>query len=100
MTTDLIDADGTAHIADDSHTRDERRLDPGVYLSPGYGHALLVGINQRNLTVLDLGGVIQVGGINVTDPDHLDEFAAYWAEIAATFRARREHAHPTNGDNA
>ncbi len=94
MTTELIATEWSIadRIADDSHTSDEANLDPGVYLSPGYGHAVLVGTNQRRLAVLDLGGVIQVAGINVSDPDHLDAFAAYWADIAAVFRARRGRA--------
>ncbi|MFY1686389.1 hypothetical protein [Plantactinospora sp. WMMB782] len=86
---ELIKADGTLAdgIADDSHTREEHRLDPGVY--PSKGHVLLVGTNERNLTVIDLGGVIQVGGIDVTDPDHLDALAEYFQRLAVTFRARQ-----------
>ena len=89
---ELIDAEGVlaAHLADDSHTSEELRLDPGVYLSRG--HALLVGTNQRNLVVVDLGGVIEVAGIDVTDPDHLDAFAEYFQRLAATFRARRQRS--------
>ena len=89
---ELIDAQGnlTAALADNSHTSEELRLDPGVYLSRG--HALLVGTNQRNLVVVDLGGVIEAAGIDVTDPDHLDAFAEYVQHLAATFRARRERA--------
>lgn len=88
QTMELIDAQGNlaAHIADNSHTSEETRLAPGVYLSKG--HALLVGTNERNLVVVDLGGVIEVAGIDVTDPDHLDAFADYFQRLAATFRAR------------
>jgi hypothetical protein len=87
---ELIDAQGNlrADLADDSHTSQELDLDPGVYLNRG--HALLVGTNQRNLVVVDLGGVIEVAGIDVTDPDHLDAFADYFQRLAATFRARRQ----------
>lgn len=86
---DLIDADGTlaAHIADDAHTQIEQRLDPGVTLSKG--HALLVGTNQRNLVVLDLGGVIQVAGIDVTDPDHLDALGDHFRDLGRKMRERR-----------
>ena len=93
---ELIDAQGNlaAALADNSHTSEELRLDPGVYLSRG--HALLVGTNERNLVVVDLGGVIEVAGIDVTDPGHLDAFADYFQRLAATFRARRQRSAPTN----
>lgn len=89
---ELITADGTPanNLGDDSHTREEHRLNPGVYLSNG--HALLVGTNQRNLVVVDLGGVIQVAGIDVTDPDHLDVLGDYFRELGRTMRKRRAHS--------
>jgi len=49
-------------------------LDPGLYLTDPQGHALLVGINGRELTILD-GGPTIVGGIQVDDPDVLDALA-------------------------
>lgn len=93
---ELIDAEGllaaplTTQLAylDGSHTSEETHLDPGVYTSKG--HALLVGTNQRNLAVVDLGGVIEVAGIDITNPDHLDAFAEYVQRLAATFRARSQ----------
>jgi hypothetical protein len=86
---ELIAADGTLadHIADDAHTDEEHRLDPGVYLSKG--HAILVGANQRNLVVVDLHGAIQVAGIDVTDPDHLDALGDYFRELGEKMRQRR-----------
>jgi hypothetical protein len=91
---ELFTADGAlaGHLVDDAHTSPEHRLDPGVYISHGPGHALLVGTNQRNLVVVDLGGVIQVAGIDVTNPDHLDAFAEYFQRLAMTFRTRHEPA--------
>lgn len=85
---ELIAADGTlaAHLADDSHTSDEHHHNPGVHLSNG--HALLVGTNQRNLVVVDLGGVIQVAGIDVTDPDHLDALGNYFRDLGQKMRKR------------
>jgi len=79
-------------LVDSAHTYDGTRLDPGVYLSPGYGHAQLVGVNQRSLVVVDLGGVVQVAGVDVTDPEHLDAFAEYFQRLAVAFRARRRPA--------
>lgn len=76
-------------IADDAHTYEERRLGPGVYPSAIRGHALLVGTNQRSLTVVDLGGVIQVAGIDVTDPDHLGTFADHLRHVAGRLRNRQ-----------
>lgn len=91
---ELIAADGTlaAHLADDSHTYQETRLDPGVYLSRGHGHAQLVGVNQRSLVVADLGGVIQIAGIDVADPEHLAVLGDYFQRLAVAFRARRQPA--------
>lgn len=84
-----IATDGTLadHIADDAHTNEEHRRDPGVHLSKG--HALLVGTNKRNLVVVDLGGAIQVAGIDVTDPDHLDALGQYFAGLGQKMRQRR-----------
>lgn len=73
--------------ADTSHTDTETRLNPGVYPSDPQGHTLLVGDNQRALTVVNLGGVIQVGGVDVTDPDHLDALADRLRLVAAQRRA-------------
>jgi hypothetical protein len=86
---ELIDTQGnlTAGLADDSHTNEEHRRNPGVYLSKG--HALLVGTNQRNLVVVDLGGAIQVAGVDVTDPDHLDALADYFRQCGQKMRERR-----------
>jgi hypothetical protein len=79
-------------IADDAHTNVETHHAPGVYLSKG--HALLVGDNQRNLVVVDLGGVIQVAGIDVADPDHLDALSGYFREVGQKMRSRRDRVTP------
>ncbi|WP_329013163.1 hypothetical protein OG271_03905 [Micromonospora rifamycinica] len=92
---DLFTADGTLdpRIGDDSHAREETRLNPGVYLSPSHGHALLVGTNMRKLVAIDLHGVIQVGEIDVVDPDHLDALAEYLRGRAAAMRDRHPRRH-------
>lgn len=69
-----------AQLGNDAHTHDEPRLEPGVY--PSKGHALLVGMNRRNLTVLDMGGAISVGGIEVENPDDLIALADRLRELA------------------
>ncbi|MFF0822505.1 hypothetical protein ACFYUR_19250 [Micromonospora haikouensis] len=91
---ELIAADGTLtdHIADvigeGAHTHEEDRLDPGVYVGPRYGHALVVGTNKRSLTVLDFVGVINVGGVDVADPEHLETLGRYFLDRAQSFRER------------
>lgn len=75
-----------AALHDDSHTHTETRLNPGVYPSDPQGHTILVGTNERSLTVIDLGGVVQVGGIDVTSPDHLDALAARLHQAAGRLR--------------
>lgn len=73
---------------DDSHTHVELRLSPGVYPATPDDHTLLVGDNQRSLTVIDLGGVIQIGGVDVTNPDHLDALADRLRQRATCMRER------------
>ncbi len=67
-------------------------LDAGVWPKAipnvGPNHFQIIGVNRRNLVVCDLGGVISVGGVEVTDPDHLDEFAARIAHLATVYRER------------
>jgi hypothetical protein len=75
---------------DDAHTYDSPNLDAGVWpKAEGLPrHFQLVGTNARALAVLDMGGLITVGGIDVYDPDHLDEFAARIARLATVYRER------------
>ena len=73
---------------DTSFTRNETRLDPGIYLSDPQGHTLLVGTNDRSLTLLDMGGLASVAGLDVRDPDLLDRFADRLHQLADRLRAR------------
>ncbi|RKR92649.1 hypothetical protein BDK92_7091 [Micromonospora pisi] len=91
------DDDLSALAAANMHTDDSRGLAPGVYLSDPQGHAQLVGTNDRAVIVVDLGGVIQVGGINVEDADHLERFAARLTELAARLRKRQTEGDPNSG---
>ncbi|MBM0257361.1 hypothetical protein [Micromonospora sp. 4G55] len=78
-----------AQLGDNSFTTSESRLAPGVYPSDPQGHTLLVGTNNRAMTVLDLGGVVQVAGLDITDPHHLDVLADRLHELADRMRARQ-----------
>lgn len=73
---------------DQSHTTSDTRNTPGVYHTAQSGHVLLVGRNARSLCVLDLGGMVHVGGIEVADPDHLDEFGRRLCQLAGELRTR------------
>jgi hypothetical protein len=71
----------------DTHTDDPRSLPPGVYLSDPQGHARLVGVNGRAVTILDTGS-ITVGGIEVRDPEHLEMLADRLRMLAGRLRTR------------
>lgn len=73
-------------------TSDNRTgLGPGVWpkrrdLLPR--HFQVIGVNQRTLVVSDMGGCIELGGVQVTDPDHLDEAAVRLHGLADEMRKR------------
>jgi hypothetical protein len=60
---------------------------PGLYLSDPQGHALLVD-ERRELMVVDLGGVVQIGGIDVRDPDVLNRLGERLCMLAGRLRER------------
>lgn len=87
--TELSTPELLATHGDTAFTQDENRLNPGIYLNdPRSGHAYLVGTNNRSLTVLDLGGVISVAGLDIRDPDHLDRLADRLHLLADRLRTR------------
>ena len=65
-------------------------LGPGVWPRRGLlpRHFQIVGDNPRALLVCDMGGLIDIGGVHVTDPDHLDEMADRLHELAGVMRER------------
>lgn len=65
-------------------------LAPGVWPKPRLlpRHFQVVGVNRRTLVVSDMGGVISLGGVEVQDPDHLDEMAERLHELADEMRKR------------
>jgi hypothetical protein len=84
VNADLVDA---RTWTDGTHTDDPRGLPPGVTLSDPHGHARLVGVNGRALTVLDIGPVT-VGGVEVVDPEHLEVLADRLRMLAGRLRGR------------
>ena len=73
---------------------DRTQLDPGVWparrdLLPR--HYQIIGTNRRALVVADMGGLIELAGVHVTDPDHLDDFADRLKALAEVFRQRQAH---------
>lgn len=86
-----VETDLYVEFPDDAHTCSSRPgLDPGVWPKNVdiRGHFQLVGDNGRSLSVLDLGGVIQVAGIDVTNSGHLDEMATRLTKLANRLRER------------
>lgn len=79
-----------AHLGDDAHTLHEKRAEPGVYRFDPQGHTLLVGTNDRALVVLDMGGMAQIAGVDVWDPDHLRQFADRVRMVADRLARRKE----------
>lgn len=73
---------------DSAHTTASGNLGPGVYLSDPQGHALLVGDNGRILTVLDMGGLVSIGGIETADPEVVERLAERLHWLAARMRER------------
>ena len=73
-------------------TSDNRTgLDPGVWpKSPDLlpRHFQLIGYNGRTLVVSDMHGCIELGGVQVKDPDHLDEMAERLHFLADEMRKR------------
>ena len=80
---------------------DDTTIEPGLYLTMPQGHAMLSttstsGIDgptvHRRLTILDMGGVIQIAGLNVTSPTDLANLADHLKMLS--LRLAREQAHP------
>lgn len=76
-------------------------LKPGLYLTMPQGHAVLAGTTKssvdgptvhRRLAILDMGGVVQIAGIDVTSPDDLSRLADHLRMLS--LRLAREQAHP------
>lgn len=78
----------------DSHTYVNARLLAGCYPTDPQGHTLLVGRNARSLVVADMGGCINVGGVQVVDPAHLDALADRLRMNAARLRERAGDREP------
>lgn len=95
------DDDWSLYIADEplpdsAHTR-PTILAAGLYLSMPHGHAQ-VSDGDRSIVVTDLGGVIYLGGIKVTDPAILDGLGDHLKLLAG--RRRRDIAEPYHPGSA
>jgi hypothetical protein len=81
----------------DAHIDQPTGLEPGLYPSDPQGHTLIVGQTTtwgdvRSIVVVDLGGVISLGGVEVRDPAILDQLADRLRANAASLRANIERA--------
>lgn len=82
------------------HTRPELTLAPGLYPSDPQGHTVLVGQvtgtgERRSIGIGNMGGLITIGGVEVHDPDVLDELADRLHANAASLRHQQSHPyHP------
>lgn len=82
------------------HLRPEANLEPGVYASDPQGHTLLVGQvasygERRSIGIANMGGLISIGGVEVYDPDVLDQLADRLHANAASLRHQQAHPyHP------
>lgn len=75
---------------------DTTNLNPGLYPTDPQGHTLVVGQTTdwgevRAIAVLDFGGVITIGGVEIHDPDLLDQLAERLHANAANLRHEQTH---------
>src|SRR5215471_747778 len=70
-------------------------LAPGIYVSHPQGHALIVDAT-REAAVLDMGGVVSVAGVHITDWDQLARLGAHLTALADRKRASR--GAPSDGE--
>lgn len=70
-----------------------RNLPAGFHGDKTYGHAILADAH-RQLVTMETGLVVEVGGINVTDPKTLRDMAAHFEFLAG--RLEKRLADPRN----
>ena len=68
-----------AHVVDDTTPA------PGFY--PSKGHCQITD-GAKSVVVLDMGGVVSIAGVNVTDPDALRTFGEHVVMLAGRLRER------------
>lgn len=51
-------------------------------------HFQIIGVNDRTLVISDMHGLIDLGGVHVKDPEHLDEMAERLRALAEAMRER------------
>jgi len=83
-----------------AHLNPETSLAPGLYPTDPQGHTLIVGQvtnwgEVRSITIANMGGVITIGGVEVDNPDVLDQLAERLHANAASLRHQQAHPyHP------
>lgn len=93
-TYELLDPVGQRMFLLDDAWTNPSDLDPRLYLSDPQGHALLVGTNGRALTVLDMGGLVDVASVHVTSPEGLEQMAERLRMLADRLRRRASESTP------
>lgn len=93
-TPPVADAPGlaTAHFYNDCHTDEDHHRAPGLYIDSKGFNALLVGADNRSLTVIDLVGVVEVAGVDVTDFEQLRRLGQHLQWLAEHRLARLAEA--------
>ncbi len=81
----------------DAHIDQPTNLAPGLYPSDPQGHTVVVGQTTtwgevRSFTVLHLGGVVSIAGVEVHDPAVLDHLADRLHANADSLRANQARA--------
>lgn len=51
-------------------------------------HFQIIGVNDRTLVISDMHGLIDLSGVHVKDPEHLDEMAERLHGLAEIMRER------------
>lgn len=85
-------------MSTEAHTRPRPAgLAPGIYIDPTCGHVTIAG-DTRTAAVLDLSGVVQIAGIDVTDWVGLDQLGRHLVSLASRhLEAQTTPAAPTEG---
>lgn len=75
---------------DEGFSREETPgSEPRFFVSKGHG---FLSNGTRSMTVMDLGGVINVAGVDVSNPEHLRGLAAHLLDRAECLEARQTPA--------
>lgn len=76
----------------DIHLDDSTRFSPGFRRELLRGHASLSD-GRRELIIMDMVGVVTIGGLDVNDPQILDDMADHLHLLATRLRTRQAQPH-------